>query len=478
MKTIYIQTTTTEKFALLMNNEQLEQIHVSRPEQQSLVGNIYKGRVRKVEHSLQAAFVDLGEKRLAFLPKKEIPQARKNRHLPIEKLIHEGMDMFVQVIKDPIGNKGAQVTNNVTLPGLGFVYLPQGNYIAVSKKIKGADQNHFTVSIEKWLQHEEGVIVRTSALQLNEEEQAAELDLLRRKWELLLHEAKDKKAPVKLFEDDDIPLRFIRKFGFHADELIFDETSTAANMKEMFPNLAHKIRWSHRFTQDIPYTFDSIIEQLTKRHVKLSSGVEIVIDRTEALTVYDVNSSSFSGRGNKYDTAKKANLLAAEEIMNQVRLRNISGIILIDFIDMKSDRDKEDIISCLKSEAARDPLHCEILGFTRLGILEMTRKRQGLDLMSIYEQPVNDRQWNILSHAYKLERELLSYRNSDYEAFLVDMRPEVLELFMSRVNLPKLKQLLKKSVFVRQTSLENRPYVVKFIGLENNQINEDIDKLF
>ncbi len=482
MKSIYIQTIPSEKFALLTEGQNIQQFSVDRSINQTLVGNIYLGRVARIDHGLQSAFIDIGHKKLGFLSKKELPASRRDSSKGIEHIIHEGMSIIVQVMKDPYGNKGPTVTGNITLPGHYLIYLPNSDYLAFSKKILGAKKEQIQQYWKNWEMEKEGAIIRTSALFASEEQLKKEWHYLKEKWLLLRNNSAAKKAPTLLFEDPVIPNRFLRKFAsLQIEEIVFDEVEVAQEMKKEYPHLANRIRWSRRLEQELPMSIDTLIDQVTSNRVKLQSGVEIIIEKTEALTVIDVNTASYIGKQSKEETIVKTNILAAQEIARELRLRNLSGIILIDFIDMKQQQNQALLLEEMSKLLQEDPTFTQIHGFTSLGILEMTRKREGLDSFSLFSY--KDTRQSDLEVAYQLERELLRYRHKDTDAFLVELDPTVYEMFVQYIQLDKLKNQLKTPVFIEKKTLENRKYVIKFIGdvnwlkrLETN--GNTIDKLF
>ncbi|QHS22900.1 Rne/Rng family ribonuclease [Virgibacillus sp. MSP4-1] len=463
MKKLYIQTGTTEKTALLMDGDHLEHFFIDRSDQASLVGNIYAGRIRRVDHGLQAAFVDIGQKKLSFLPKKEIPAARKGSG-PIEHYVHEGMNMIVQVTKDAYDQKGSRVTANVTVPGRYFIYMPYSSYWAASKRINQEEKLRVQSVVEGSSVPSEGAIIRTSALQADQEELEKEWLRLREKWEKLYHQAKSFKKPALLFADREIPERVIRKYATPSvEEIIFDDIEAARAIKQDYPYAADQVRWTDNLDKEMPLSVHQAINHLTQRAVRLTSGIELIIERTEALTVIDVNTAKFKGGWTKERTVLGANIEAAREAARQIKLRNLSGMILVDFISMKNKQDEQRVLAEMKKQAKQDSVYCEVLGFTRLGILELTRKREGMDVPSLVCEP-QEISWTPQAHAYQLERELCSYRKKDCEAFLVEVRPDVFDAFINHVHIRNLSERMKTPIYLKKNPLETRGFVIKFIG--------------
>jgi ribonuclease G len=483
VKTIYIQTIPSQKMALVKDNKEIIQATFLKPNQSFSVGNIYLGRVRRIDHSLQSAFIDVGSKKLGFLPKKELPSSRIHPDKSIENLIHEGMTIFVQVTKEAYDTKGPRLTANITIPGQFLIYMPYGRYIAVSKKIEGDERKDLETLLTGWVNDEEGVILRTSSTEASKDQLKEEWNSLQNSWSTVIENSSSLKPPVPLMEDHDIPDRFIRKFAVNGiDEIIFDDQSVSQQMKRKFPHLSSKMRWSNRFLMDLPISSSQLIESLTSRTVKLQSGIELVIEKLEAFTIIDVNTANYKGKFTKEQTIIHTNLQAAREIAKLLRLRNIGGIILIDFIDMNQSRNENLLINEMKKLLQKDPTYSEVHGFTKLGIMEITRKREGLDSFSLFTTNMG-RELSNSTRAYELERELLQYQHKDVEAFLVEATEDIIDQFKQHVDMERLKEQLKIPVFVEKKTLEHRKYVIKFIGdlnwLSRSELRpKAIDKLF
>lgn len=463
MKTAYIQTLTSEKAALLYDENQLEYITVERPQQNNLVGNIYLARVRNMDKSLQAAFVDYGEKKHGFLPNQEIPGKRGR----IEQKVHEGQTLWVQVVKEPYEEKGARLTANVTLPGRRIIYMPYGGYVGVSKKISDRDQSHLRKTVKSWCEEGEGAIVRTSARSASNDELKQEFLHLKLMWKAIEKKRTSTKVPSCVFENWEIPDRFLRKMGEAADKIIVDDINTAQYIKKNFPDLNARVKWEDRFEQLLPHSISQIIAQMTRKNIRLSSGAEIIFEKTRAFTIIDVNTASFAGNMNRDETILSVNLEAAEEIMKQLRLRNISGIILIDFIDMEKEGHRNLLLKQMKQLCQQDIVFAEVHGFTRLGILEMSRKREGLDAYSLFlsnqDEPLT---WSFETYAYQLERELIQYRHNDQDAVMIEIHPDCYEVFLNLIDMNRLTGLLNFHVYVQKNDLLEKPYALKYTGDE------------
>jgi ribonuclease G len=464
VQTIYIQTIPSEKMAVLVENNKIKQIAFDRNSEQSLVGNIYLGRIVRVDHSLQSAFVQIGLKKLAFLPKKEIPAARENRKKGIENYIHEGQAILVQVIKDSLNEKGPVVTANISLFGHYFVYMPLSNYVSASKNLNEEESTRLKRILANWLNVPEGAIIRTRAKEAKIEDLKKEWLFLQEQWEELKKESTLRKSPNIMWEDENIPNRFLRRFvTSKLDKIIFDDNHVAQRIKHMYPYLADKIVWDDKFTQHLPFSIEHLVDELINREIKLANGMKIFIDKTEACTVFDVNTASFIGKLAKEETIFHTNLEAAKIIAEEIRKRNISGMIIIDFINMKLPQHQNNILHAMKKLLADDPLHCEVLGFTRLGLFEITRKREGLDSFSFFCEPFVYK-LSAQSNWYKLERELLEFRWKDTEALLVEMDSDLFRYCKTNLTFKRLKDYIHLPVYMRENASLNRPYVIKFIG--------------
>jgi len=451
---------------MVYQNNSLEQVLIERPEEKSLVGNIYKGRIVNIETSLQAAFVDFGQPKLGFLKKQEIPDARKDSDKRIEQVVHEGQHVWVQVMKDAYDQKGAQITANVTLPGRNLVYLPYGNYVAVSRKMTDEQRNHLKKWAEEACQDEEGLIFRTHSVEVSPNELQSELASLRDTWTILFNKYHYEKPPLTILEDREIPDRLLRRFPEADIERVFvDNLSIKQRIQERIPELGKKCTWLADIGEKLPMSPEHISEQLLSRTITLESGAQLVIDQTEAMVVIDVNTAKHTATSNKKTSVLKTNQEASKEIAKQLRLRNLSGMILIDFIDMKDDKDQESVIQHFKKQLRQDHIRTQIFGFTRLGILEMTRKRETSSLSSMLgEEGGKKLSMSRVSHAYQLERLLLSYQSNDQDVIAIEAHPDVTDAFKQRIDMKKLKSILYKEVYVLNNRESHVPFRIKHVG--------------
>ncbi|SDM98762.1 ribonuclease E/G [Sediminibacillus halophilus] len=486
MLTINIQAQATEKVGIIEENGEVKEFVVDRPGWEDQVGNIYQAQVSKIEKGLQAAFVDFGASRPGFLLKKELPESRKNSERKLENMLTQGQRLFVQVQKAAYGDKGAKLTANLTLPGISVIYMPFGGYVAVSKKIAEPQRSEWREKLGSILNQEEGIIIRTSAAQTDFVWVAEELNRLRQQWKEISGKAVSAKTPSCIFEDRLIPNRLLRSFEpDKVDRVVMDSADLVRKVRQDYPALAGKTEWKKDLIKELPYSVNQLFEHAIRRRVKLHKGVELYIDQTEALTAIDVNSASFTGRNSKQHTAVKANRLAAEEIARQLRLRNIAGIIIVDFINMDREEDRSDLIHYFRQHLAGDPIRTEIYGFTKLGLLEMTRKRESYSLSHLLVDNSNSGMaLSASTLVYMLERDLYEASYGGAEAIVVVASYELIELFSQLLSLPELSAKLSYTLYtVTDNSL--RGYQIGFAGSQeqaevylDGKAAESIDKHF
>jgi len=387
MKQILIQV--DDKQIRLAEREagQLTAIHIEQNQSSEKAGDIYLGRVRDVLPGMQAAFVDIGLKKNAYLSVDDIVTAKdgKKAGRKISELIQEGQALLVQIVKESTGTKAARVTTDISLQGRYIVYLPAGKQISVSRKIMdSAERDRLHAWMESHLIEEEGAIIRTQAARAGAEQLWAEIVYLRTRWlEALATDAK-KKTPGLILAEGELISRYVREaFQTQVSEIVIDHANSYQQVKRLVEVLYPEYLDRLQFYQDRQplfqrYGVDVQIDQLLARHVPLNNGGFLVFDRTEAMTVIDVNTGKFTGQGGSQweDTITGMNLEAATEIAKQLRLRDIGGIVMIDFIDMKLPDNQEKVLDRLRRELMKDPTPTRLAGMTRLGLVELTRKKE------------------------------------------------------------------------------------------------------
>ena len=367
----------------LLEDRELVELYVERPKR-SVVGNVYLAKVRDVLPGMQAAFLDIGLEKNAFLYVDDIVTARRGAPVParddIAGFVKSGQEIMVQVLKDPMGTKGARVTTEISLPGRFVVLMPLSDMVGVSRKLPDDERDRLRETVEPHVPEGLGLIVRTAAQGVPEDEIVADLEFLLRLWKRVSHQATEALAPEIIYTEMDLALRLVRDvFSDDFSQLIIDDKATYTKvvsfLKKAAPGLVKRVSY---YTDRRPL-FDErglqpVIEQSTRRVVELPSGGYIAIDPTEALTAIDVNTGRFVGRKNLGDTIVKTNLEAAEEVARQLRLRDIGGIIVIDFIDMAEAGHRTLVTRRLTEALERDRTKTRVVEMSRLGLIEMTRK--------------------------------------------------------------------------------------------------------
>lgn len=394
MKQIVIDVGIREKKVAVLEDNELVELYTEREGDLRITGNIYKGRVVNVLPGMQAAFVDIGLEKNAFLYVKDaLPkEVSKDKELninsvAIKDVVKSGQEIIVQVIKEPFGTKGARVTTHLSISGRQMVIMEGTDYIGVSKKITDEeDRNRLRNLAKKYKPKDKGIILRTASKDIDEEDFKNNMIFLVDTLEKVDKEKKLGMAPKIIYSELDLIHRVVR------DLLTKDIEKIVINDKNMFdsiydlasiitPELKSRIEM-FKDNEDIfnHFKVNVMIKSALEKKVPLESGGYLVIDETEALTCIDINTGKYVGNLNLRDTVLKLNIEATKEIAKQLRLRNIGGIVIVDFIDMSSKKDEEKVIDALNTQLEKDKVQTQIFGMTKLGLLEMTRKKVGARL--------------------------------------------------------------------------------------------------
>lgn len=472
---ILINSTREEVRVAILEGGQVVEFYVERRGGASLVGNIYKGRIVKVLPGMQSAFVDIGLERAAFLYVGDIvimdempsqfnaynhekmgsPENQrfsegvdsvherfyiKPTSLSINEIIQEGQEILVQVAKDPIGTKGARVTSHVTLPGRYVVYMPTVEHIGVSRRITDENERHRLKQIAEDLKPKGGgIIIRTASEGASEEELRKDLEFLIKLWNNILLKMETSRAPSLLYTEFDLVLRTVRDMmDQNIERLIIDSEEDYNRVFEFvsnyFPKLADRIEL---YDGNEPL-FDAFgvevdISRAMGRKVWLKSGGYIVIDQTEAMTVIDVNTGKFVGKESLEDTILKTNLEAVKEIAYQIRLRNLGGIIIIDFIDMDKPENRQKVFNAFVDMLKRDRVKSTVFNISDLGLIQMTRKRVRESITRILCEPCPycDGKGYIKTArtvCYEIFRKIRKFRPYMATRLIVKVNPVVAEL--------------------------------------------------
>ena len=457
---IFINCTPQESRIAIMEDGSLAEFLIERRQDRGIVGNIYKGKVARVLPGMQAAFVDIGLDKAAFLhvsdfstgPEDVSPlltgsdeeivfegaKPSSHRRLPIERQLFRGREILVQVAKDPLGMKGARITSHISLPGRYLVFMPTTHHIGISRRIDDDKERKRLKEIAlSLLTDKGGFILRTACEGLSKREIQRDLGFLTKLWQRIQKEA-DSAAPFLIHQDLDLIARTVRDFFTRDTHQVFIDHIKEYRrildfVGQFMPRLKSKITL---YTQAEPimdhYGVEEKIVKALERKVWLHSGGYITIERTEALTAIDVNTGRFVGKRNQEETILKTNLEAAQEIVHQLRLRNIGGIIIIDFIDMEKEANRKKVYEAMKEAIKRDKARTNILKISELGLVEMTRQRtrESVENMLLSACPYCEGRGRIKSHttiAFEILRAIKKEKIhlGDGKRIMVRLHPEI-----------------------------------------------------
>ena len=384
---ILINITPMESRVAVVENGVLQEVHVERTQKRGIVGNIYKGKVVRVLPGMQAAFVDIGLERAAFIHAAEISSREGSAVEPISALVHEGQSLVVQVTKDPIGSKGARLTTQLSIPSRYLVYMPRTAHVGISLKIEDEAERERLKQVvadciaAEGIEETGGFILRTAADGARSEDILADIRYLRRLWLQISSQMESAATPSVIYEDLSLALRTLRDLvNAKIEKIRIDSRETFQKVcqfvDELMPEVADRLEHypGERPIFDL-YGVEDEIQKALERKVLLKSGGYLIIDPTEAMTTVDVNTGGFVGHRTLEETIFKINLEAATAIARQMRLRNLGGIIIIDFIDMEDEEHQRQVLRTLEKQLERDHAKTNIIGITELGLVQMTRKR-------------------------------------------------------------------------------------------------------
>ena len=461
----------------VVENGMLQELHIERSSNRGLVGNIYLGKILRVLPGMQAAFIDIGLEKAAFLHVSELihdkdsklTNARNSDYPDISKLITQDQSIVVQVLKDPLGTKGARLTAQLTLPSRYLVMLPDNDHVAVSQRIENEESKQRLVDTvspfcEKYAV---GYIVRTATELASNEAIEADAKYLHRLWKKIKQRQLKAKPGAILYEDLDLATRAIRDIVHPGVEKIrIDSKENYERVKEFMENLlpeaVPKLEYypGERPLFDL-YSLDDEIKKALNKKVELKSGGHIVIDQTEAMTTIDVNTGAFVGRSNQEETIFKTNLEAATALARQLRLRNLGGIIIIDFIDMNNNEHKRQVTRALSKALNKDNAKTHISEVSSLGLIEMTRKRtrESIEHILCEACPVCNGTGSVRTSqtlCYEIFREILrSSRAYEAKQIMVLASQQVVERLLDEesANVAELEDFIKKPIRFQVESL-------------------------
>ncbi len=420
---LLINATPFEIRIALVEHGNLVEFYLEQPMEKGLVGNIYKGRVVRVLPGMQAAFIDIGLERTGFLYVDDVHThtdefeeriadgngdngcsccggeltetlVRRSPGQNIEDLLTEGQEILVQICKEPLGSKGARLTCHITLPCRNLVFMPMTDHIGISRKIEDEDvRQQLRMDIEELRPAGTGFIVRTVAENATSEDLEADMEFLLHTWDEIQDLADKAQAPSLVYEDLDITLRVVRDvFSPDVDRVVVDEPKTFQRVLQFVetfaPGLKNKVQMC---TEQLPlfdaYGIEMDVNRALDKKIWLRCGGYIIIENTEALTVIDVNTGRYVGKSGLEETIFKTNMEAVKEIAYQLRLRNIGGIIIVDFIDMEEESHREEVFAAMKEAVKKDKSRVNILKVSEFGLVQMTRKRNREDLSHMMCEP-------------------------------------------------------------------------------------------
>lgn len=471
---VLINITPQETRVAAVENGVLQEVHIERAQFRGIVGNIYKGRVVRILPGMQAAFIDIGLERTAFLHAADIGNHNDNDHsghavsdLPqsaISELLKEGQDLVVQVLKDPLGTKGARLTTQASIPARYLVYLPANTHIGVSQKIEQAeDRERLRYLVFKLVDSESisgGFIVRTAADSATEDELKLDIRFLNKVWQRVQGRVKCTTAPCLIHEDIPLAMRTMRDLvSDNVEKVRIDSKETfdkALNFaKDLIPEVVDRIEYypGERPIFDI-YSVEDEIQRALENKVPLKSGGYLVIEQTEAMTTVDVNTGGFTGRKTLEETLFKTNLEATQAIARQLRLRNIGGIIIIDFIDMEDAEHRRQVMRALDKALAKDRIKTFVTEMSALGLVEVTRKRTRESLGRVLCEPCpickgHGTLKTPQTVCYEIFREILrEARQFDADGFLVLASQVVIDMLLDEeaTTLADLQEFVRKPV--------------------------------
>jgi ribonuclease G len=477
---LVINTTSHETRIALIENGTIAELYVERSRVKGIIGNIYKGRVVRVLPGMQAAFVDIGLEKAAFLYVADVFDSMEEYETfmereqgeepvphplhPIEDLLQEGQELLVQISKEPIGTKGARITAHISLPGRHLVYMPTVDHVGISRRIEDeVERERLKEIVDRIKPVGGGFIVRTVSDGKSEEDLVADLHYLTKLWEEVAKRKDKAGAPSLIHSDLDVTQKVVRDILTESvDRIVVDSKPEYDKIVQFISTFMPKMKYSIELYDDEEPIFDHFgleveISRALGRKVWLKSGGYIIIEQTEALTAIDVNTGRYVGKHNLEDTILKTNLEAVKEIAYQLRLRNLGGIIIIDFIDMEKEVNREKVYGALEEALKSDKSKTNILKISELGLVEMTRKRvrESLGRMMCEPCPYCEGRGYVKSKISvcheifrELRREMLDIRGTKV---MLTVHPQVADLLYDeeRRGLEELEKNFKKRITVR-----------------------------
>jgi ribonuclease G len=475
---LLINVTPSETRVALIENGVLQEVHIEREAKRGLVGNIYLGKVIRVLPGMQAAFVDINLDKAAFLHASDInsslnlSNAENNAPVPdIRALVHEGQHIMVQVVKDPLGTKGARLTTDITIAARYLVLMPNAQHAGISQRIEDeAERERLKNIVSKHCDENHGFIVRTAAEGAGENELNHDAEFLRRVWKKVQERKKRKQTKFAIYQDLSLAFRVLRDFvGVQLEKIRVDSKLTYEQLveftTEFVPELSPVLEYypGERPIFDL-FDVETEIQRALHRRIDLKSGGYLIIDQTEAMTTIDINTGAFVGHRNLEETIFNTNIEATQAIARQLRLRNLGGIIIIDFIDMNEEDHQRRVLHSLETALAKDNVKFNVHGFSPLGLVEMTRKRtrESLEHILCGECPVCSGRGDLKTVetvCFEILREIVRVNRAyDADKFIVYASPAVSEFIINDEfhNLAELEVFIGKQIKVQTEPMYNQ----------------------
>ena len=478
---LLMNVTPNETRIALVETGMLREVHIERQAKRGIVGNIYKGRVTRVLPGMQSAFVDIGLEKAAFLHAADIvshtecvdeSEQKQFKVKSISELVREGQDIVVQVVKDPLGTKGARLTTDITLPSRHLVFMPENSHVGVSQRIESEEERaRLKALVEPFCDELGGFIIRTATEGASKEELRQDAEFLKRLWRKVLERKSKYPTKSKIYGEPALPQRILRDFiGTNLEKIRIDSKLCFGEVKEFtdefMPELSDKlVLYSGNQPIFDVYGVENAIQTALDKRVNLKSGGYLIIEQTEAMTTIDINTGAFVGHRNLEETIFNTNIEATKAIAQQLQLRNLGGIIIIDFIDMQTDEHRNRVLESLCDALSKDRVKTNVNGFTQLGLVEMTRKRtrESLEHVLCDECPTchgRGRVKTVETVCYEIMREIIRvYHLFSSEQFVVYASPAVSEYLINEEShglLPEVEMFIGKRVKVKTEQFYNQ----------------------
>lgn len=478
---LLMNVTPNETRIALVETGMLREVHIERQAKRGIVGNIYKGRVTRVLPGMQSAFVDIGLEKAAFLHAADIVshtecvdenEQKQFKVKSISELVREGQDIVVQVVKDPLGTKGARLTTDITLPSRHLVFMPENSHVGVSQRIESEEERaRLKALVEPFCDELGGFIIRTATEGASEKELRQDAEFLKRLWRKVLERKSKYPTKSKIYGEPALPQRILRDFiGTNLEKIRIDSKLCFGEVKEFtdefMPELSDKlVLYSGNQPIFDVYGVENAIQTALDKRVNLKSGGYLIIEQTEAMTTIDINTGAFVGHRNLEETIFNTNIEATKAIAQQLQLRNLGGIIIIDFIDMQTDEHRNRVLQSLCDALSKDRMKTNVNGFTQLGLVEMTRKRtrESLEHVLCDECPTchgRGRVKTVETVCYEIMREIIRvYHLFSSEQFVVYASPVVSEYLINEEShglLPEVEMFIGKRVKVKTEQFYNQ----------------------